>query len=70
MKASEGEDGLYVVRIASDSPLAGKLEMGDRITQVNMNTVRDPEDLMRIISLSKKKVRFEGKNATGQDKKV
>ena len=25
VKASEGEDGLYVVRIASDSPLSGKL---------------------------------------------
>ena len=25
VKASEGEEGLYIVRIASDSPLSGKL---------------------------------------------
>lgn len=42
VKASEDNDGLYVVRVASDSPLSEHVKMGDCIMQVNMNTVRSP----------------------------
>ena len=40
--------------------------MGDLITQVNKNSLRNPDDLTRIISMAKKKVRFEGKDSSGK----
>ena len=70
VKASEDQDGLYIVRIASDSPLAGKLAMGDLITEINTNSVRNPDDLVRVVQLAKKNVRLEGVCSDGKEKRV
>lgn len=47
-----------MVRIASNSPLAGVINLGDNIQKVNDNSLVRPDDLVNIIMMSSKKVHF------------
>jgi S1-C subfamily serine protease len=57
--AARERNGISIVRVTADSPLTHHLKMGDTITKVNGHTVRNPEDLTRIIMLSEKRVVME-----------
>ena len=70
VKASEDSDGLYVLRISSDSPLVNQISMGDRIMTANLHTVNSPDDLVRVFMLANKKVCLEVRDAEGKKKTV
>ena len=65
----EENHGVSVVRIASNSPLAGKLDLGDSILKVNGNPIVRSEDLLNIIMMSPEQVAFSVKS-NGQEKTV
>lgn len=52
--AMEFRDGLTVARVASDSPFHDKLLMGDIILKVNNQSIKQADDLMRIVMFSQK----------------
>lgn len=52
-------NGLSIVRVAPNSPLSNHFKMGDIVTKVNSHTVRNPDDLVRIIMSSDKTIVFE-----------
>lgn len=56
--ASEQKSGISVVRVAPNSPLSEHIKMGDVVTKVNNHTVKNPNDLTRLIMFSDKKVVF------------
>ena len=50
---------MSIVRVASNSPLQGQVNLGDTITKVNGYSVSKADDLLNIIMMSPKQVRFE-----------
>lgn len=53
------KEGISVVRLAPNSPLSQYIKMGDVVTKVNGHSIRNPDDLTRIIMFSDSKVVFE-----------
>lgn len=56
--AMRERDAISIVRVAPNSPLASHLHMGDVITKVNNYTIKNPDDLGRIIMAAGNRVTF------------
>ncbi len=57
--AMEKRNALSVVRVSPNSPLSSLIKMGDIVTKVNNNVVKNPDDLVRIIMSSDSNIVLE-----------